>query len=380
MKILAITLILLGYSLLSFSQDKHLFKLETRDKTTGLPLPDVKVEITILGQPLDFSTRSDGRLAIVLQDHFEGVRPGIDMKLQLEKKGYEVLRHTYIIPDRNISEPLSLSLFSRAIIITGYLKDAATDRHLEGAEVAYLKDHTCRSAKNGFFQLSIPAYLIENFGIEAVLTFKKEGYQDSDTTIVVDTRQRSRAPFEHQMAPNPPPADSTEEEKPHFKTIGILGRYQWTAQNLDTQVSNSWCYDGLDIYCKRYGRLYTWEAAQAACAQLGPGWRLPTEEEWTALARHYGGYETSGYEPGEGDAKAAFKNLTDGAFGAQLGGNKRRNKLKFTEAGKAGYYWTNTEDETEDYRAVYFELSKNGVLKGVKSKSVGMSCRCIRTR
>ncbi len=45
----------------------------------------------------------------------------------------------------------------------------------------------------------------------------------------------------------------------------------WTTQNLSAVVDSSWCYEGSDANCEKYGRLYTWEAAQKACEQLGRG-------------------------------------------------------------------------------------------------------------
>lgn len=37
------------------------------------------------------------------------------------------------------------------------------------------------------------------------------------------------------------------------------------------------------------GRLYAWESAQQACAAIGDGWRLPTNEEWRQLGNRYRG-------------------------------------------------------------------------------------------
>ena len=32
-----------------------------------------------------------------------------------------------------------------------------------------------------------------------------------------------------------------------------------------------------------------WEAAKEGCKMLGAGWRLPTDAEWRAMAKEYGG-------------------------------------------------------------------------------------------
>src|SRR5437763_14366234 len=43
---------------------------------------------------------------------------------------------------------------------------------------------------------------------------------------------------------------------------------QWMTRNLDVKVMPSYCYDGAEENCRRYGRLYTWESAPRACLSL----------------------------------------------------------------------------------------------------------------
>jgi hypothetical protein len=64
---------------------------------------------------------------------------------------------------------------------------------------------------------------------------------------------------------------------------------EWTTANLNVNASPSYCYDDAEPNCRRYGRLYTWESAQRVCQSLGGGWRLPTDDEWRQMAKHYGG-------------------------------------------------------------------------------------------
>ena len=76
---------------------------------------------------------------------------------------------------------------------------------------------------------------------------------------------------------------------------------EWTTANLSVNTSSSYCYDDAEPNCRRYGRLYTWESAQRGCQSLGDGWRLPTDDEWGRMAKHYGGVGNDSAAPNRGD-------------------------------------------------------------------------------
>src|SRR5437764_9703336 len=80
---------------------------------------------------------------------------------------------------------------------------------------------------------------------------------------------------------------------------------QWMTRNQDVKTMTSYCYEGAEQNCRRYGRLYTWESAPRACLSLGGGWRLPTDSEWRQMAKAYGGVS----EDAEDKGKAAYKAL-----------------------------------------------------------------------
>lgn len=112
---------------------------------------------------------------------------------------------------------------------------------------------------------------------------------------------------------------------------------QWMTENLNVKADASYCYDDAELNCRRYGRLYTWESAHKACASLGPGWRLPTDEEWTQLAKHYGGIHSD-----SNDGGPAYKALSIGGssgFNAVLGGG-RDQQGQYARGEAHGFYWT----------------------------------------
>jgi uncharacterized protein (TIGR02145 family) len=118
---------------------------------------------------------------------------------------------------------------------------------------------------------------------------------------------------------------------------------QWTTDNLNVATPHSYCYEDAEQRCREYGRLYTWDSAQRACQSLGVGWRLPTDNEWRELAKHYGG--VGGDSSGNG--KAAYAALLSGGesgFNAVLAGNRSGNG-EYARVQAHGLYWTASEND-----------------------------------
>ena len=113
---------------------------------------------------------------------------------------------------------------------------------------------------------------------------------------------------------------------------------QWMTHNLDVNTAPSYCYEDVELNCRRYGRLYTWDSARRVCQSLGDGWRLPTDDEWRQMAKHYGGVSQDSDEGG----KAAYKALLMGGnsgFNALLGGG-RSDDGQYARLEAHGFYWT----------------------------------------
>ena len=99
---------------------------------------------------------------------------------------------------------------------------------------------------------------------------------------------------------------------------------EWTTSNLSIEADGSYCYADSDMNCRRYGRLYTWEAAQRACASLGPRWRLPTDGDWRGLASRYGGVR----EDSRDNGKTAYSALVNDGPSPSIDSMWPRNVLR----------------------------------------------------
>jgi uncharacterized protein (TIGR02145 family) len=169
-----------------------------------------------------------------------------------------------------------------------------------------------------------------------------------------------------------------ERDRKKYKTVRI-GDLLWMAENLNTRIGNSWCYDDADSKCFKYGRLYDWETATLACPT---DWRLPTDQEWEDLVTATGNKRTAGKmlksTTGWNDYLVLLSgNGTDDyGFSALPGGHGILGA--FNKAGKLGCWWTATE-KGDDY--AYFRSMSyydDSVRRRGGEKDFGFSVRCLQ--
>lgn len=153
----------------------------------------------------------------------------------------------------------------------------------------------------------------------------------------------------------------------------------WTTQNINIDLPRSFCYDSLKFNCDRYGRLYTWTTAVMVCGQLGDGWRLPTNDEWQRLAKHYGGV----FGDSNDNGNAAYMALMDegpSQFNALLGGGRDPNG-GYRRIEAHGFYWTSTE--ANDSTAWFGNFGKGRpalYLQNDGEKVRAFAVRCVKER
>ncbi|MCB0596621.1 MAG: TIR domain-containing protein [Lewinellaceae bacterium] len=160
-----------------------------------------------------------------------------------------------------------------------------------------------------------------------------------------------------------------------YKTVELVGK-TWMAENLNYDIGEGcWFYDDNPGNEKKYGRLYTWNAAKRACP---PGWRLPTVEEIDELIDHFGGEEKSFFTEG------AYSPLMEGGtsgFNALLGGERysyMNAGAGFFFQGRSGYYWTGTQFNDTNANAYSFDSDDQEVGSFPMLKTFALSCRYLQ--
>ncbi len=155
----------------------------------------------------------------------------------------------------------------------------------------------------------------------------------------------------------------------------------WLTKNLNVIVNNSYCYNGEDANCDKYGRLYTWEAAKEGCTSLGNGWRLPSDEEWRNLVVEYGGYYDDRPQNQIGYPARSSNSLLEGGdsgFSALLGGHSdRTGSYYFLD--NTGLYWSATPADQDASWHYGFAKEDKWLYRFIYgSRERGFSVRCIR--
>jgi len=152
----------------------------------------------------------------------------------------------------------------------------------------------------------------------------------------------------------------------------------WMKANLAIDIGRSYCYDDGEANCRRYGRLYTWESAQRGCQTLGNGWRLPTNDEWRQMAKHYGGV----YEDSADRGRAAYEALLIGGssgLDALLGGGRAPGDGQYARLEAHGFYWTASESDSAS--AWFYNFGRGGrslYRHDDGEKQRAFSVRCVR--
>lgn len=168
-----------------------------------------------------------------------------------------------------------------------------------------------------------------------------------------------------------------------------IGPQTWMAENLNYEIEGSACPEGDKRNCSKYGRLYTWKAAQKACPE---GWHLPDRADFEQLIASAGGTDiasgmavageklksTSGwFKKGNGSDEFDFNALP---AGYRLGGNDGSESAPGKFDGIGGYAHLWTASETPDGLAHYLllDFSTKAAKLSAFGKDEARSVRCVK--
>src|SRR5690554_1849796 len=144
-------------------------------------------------------------------------------------------------------------------------------------------------------------------------------------------------------------------------------------------------YDGTNVADAKatdnyatYGVLYNWTAAMNACPA---GWHLPSDAEWTELTDYLGGTSVAGgklKETGTTHWASPNTGATNETGFTALPGGGRVYTGTFFDVGYFGFWWSATEDDTNNawYRYMYYNISNVGRYGDIRE--LGFSVRCLR--
>ncbi|WP_295055260.1 FISUMP domain-containing protein [uncultured Fibrobacter sp.] len=180
-----------------------------------------------------------------------------------------------------------------------------------------------------------------------------------------------------------------------YRTVTI-GGVTWLAENLDYKFSgcgiggggtpttpNAWYYNndeatyGIDGV-RKCGLLYNWYAVKLLNdnrSDLIPGWHVPTNDEWTALANAVGGTGVAGtrLKAANVDWATSWGGTDDYGFGVLPAGYYDGS---FSLVGSYAYFWTITESGDSAYLR-YFGTGAT-MFQNTYSKYHGFSVRLVK--
>jgi len=168
-----------------------------------------------------------------------------------------------------------------------------------------------------------------------------------------------------------------ERDGQTYRTVKI-GNTVWMAENLNYKTADSWCYDNKESNGKKYGRLYTYEAAKAACPA---GWTLPISVHWESLAAYTGAISTAGYRLRARNGWDSVKDKSgygNDLYGfSALPGGCRAADGSFRAVGLVGAWWVGGSGKGD--KACYRLMCSDNDAVGEEESliSLGFSVRCV---
>ena len=160
-----------------------------------------------------------------------------------------------------------------------------------------------------------------------------------------------------------------------YRTVKI-GNQVWMAENLNFKVDSSYCYNDSAEYCTKYGRLYSWAAANRACPD---GWHLPTMDEFDTLFAAAGGESIAGKKLKSASGWRNGGNGTDDfGFTALPAGIRYGKEVYYNYEGDHANFWSSVKNGNDSAKYVNMFYDYDNARPLVHDKNDGMSVRCLK--
>jgi len=122
---------------------------------------------------------------------------------------------------------------------------------------------------------------------------------------------------------------------------------------------------------KKYGPLYTWEAANVSCPE---GWHLPSDSDWKTLERSLGMSDFDVDKFGFSEKRGVDQKL---GIRLQKGGDIGFNFV-IMEADNAQETWTSSDYDDNRKIVRSFSRNDNSLYRANNGIGVGLCVRCIK--
>jgi uncharacterized protein (TIGR02145 family) len=158
-----------------------------------------------------------------------------------------------------------------------------------------------------------------------------------------------------------------------------IGNQSWMSENLRFIVPVvSWAYDNDSSIEAKFGRMYTWTAAQTACPK---GWHLPSDKDWNVLIQSLGGQDLAGQKMQSLDSVGAAYDETvairKSTVSSLLGGVRHPDGT-YSGLNFWGGCWSSGKINDSVGSNVLFVHGTKEIGISTNNKNAGFTVRCVR--
>lgn len=311
------------------------------------------------------------------KDDDDEVLPSMDGQLTFKLPLYSLVGETYALSGNSVASPtsgVSYCWYSAGLIDT--VKGQSTTITIPDSIATFAVQYIAKCT--GYYNLSVSNNI----------TVVKPGYNGS----IVGVPQAKDSVL-----------DARENKWYHVKSIGNL---KWFTENLNYEGAGV-AYGNAPAAGTVFGRLYTWKEATGGESRNGlgngpqgvcpDGWSVPTNEDWTDLAKAALGRDDVDFLDdwkGVGDALAVSATFNGSDIWPFSGVATPNNKLgwnalatgyvtnngnNFSMLFKYGFWWSSSERDPNNayYRYIFYNQTGCPV-NYVAKDSFGISVRCVK--